>query len=337
MSVCRQCGHQNSAENPFCTNCGSKLDQSRAAEKPRQRNLKAKPVLFFVLFAVIVAAFTGYKLVEKKYSSEAAAAQFVKALETKDAATLKSMIVPTDSRVDVNDQSLKHLFALLDKNPAFIQEVEQSLAREDKSAPFFTTSAGRKYGLFKEHVIDANPYFLTVAAEGGQALVTMDKDELGTVKEEESMESGPYLAGLYTIQGTNKENKTEFSEDALLKGDETNVSVVLDMAAPEQEEEVQKETVVEKEVVYVPAETGDGYILPHSEYAYLSDGDLKGLSNTMLRLARNEIYARHGYIFESNELQRYFDGMAWYDADLYYDGTLSSIEKANVDLIKLYE
>lgn len=40
--------------------------------------------------------------------------------------------------------------------------------------------------------------------------------------------------------------------------------------------------------------------------------DLSGKTITELRLIRNEIYARHGYIFKSKELQEYFNRREWY-------------------------
>jgi hypothetical protein len=38
-------------------------------------------------------------------------------------------------------------------------------------------------------------------------------------------------------------------------------------------------------------------------------------SKQMLRLMRNEVFARHGYVFKDLELQNYFAAMSWYKAD----------------------
>lgn len=336
MTICSKCGHENTEDTTFCTNCGSRLVHSRTAEPKGRKKSMGKPVLIVALVLVLAAAFTGYKLMEKKYSSEAAAAQFIEALEEKNTPALKKLIQPTDSRIAVNDQSIQHLLALLDENPAFIQEIEQAFENEDQRAPFFMNEAGRKYGLFKEYAVDANPYFLSVSVEGSNALLSIDGEKAGEAEKDETVEKGPYLAGLYTVEGTNEEKKTNISEEVLLKGDESSVPVQLVMPASEEKETVQV-PVPEKEVVFVPAESSDGYILPHSGYTYLSGSDLSGLSDAMLRLARNEIYARHGYIFQSDELQAYFNGMSWYEANPYYDGSLTSVEKANVEFIQSYE
>ena len=70
----------------------------------------------------------------------------------------------------------------------------------------------------------------------------------------------------------------------------------------------------------------------------LTDDDLKGLSKSELRIKRNEIFARHGYIFKSKDLQDYFSKQDWYTAK-YEDVTdkLSNIEKQNVEILKKYE
>ena len=58
----------------------------------------------------------------------------------------------------------------------------------------------------------------------------------------------------------------------------------------------------------------------------------------VLRLIRNEIWARHGYRFSSPDLQQYFSAQPWYrpvadNASI----QLSDVEKLNVDLLKAIE
>lgn len=59
------------------------------------------------------------------------------------------------------------------------------------------------------------------------------------------------------------------------------------------------------------AETAE-YILPDSSSALITGEQLAGLSAEELRIARNEIYARHGRMFNSSELQQYFNSQSWY-------------------------
>lgn len=89
----------------------------------------------------------------------------------------------------------------------------------------------------------------------------------------------------------------------------------------------------------------DNNAINESEYKYeylrereMTYADVEGKSAEELRLMRNYIFARRGYIFESEDLKEYFEQFSWY-VPLYYDVTprLSDIEKYNVNFIKEYE
>lgn len=91
-----------------------------------------------------------------------------------------------------------------------------------------------------------------------------------------------------------------------------------------------------------PSDDPDSYILPNGGATPLYDSDVSDLSKPQLRLARNEIFARHGYEFKDQDLQDYFDKKSWYtpvtdDEEEIYKDELSQIEKDNIDLIKQYE
>lgn len=83
------------------------------------------------------------------------------------------------------------------------------------------------------------------------------------------------------------------------------------------------------------------YVLPDSAKRKLKKSDLKGLSIEELRIARNEIYARHGRMFDDKKLQKYFDSQLWYDgtvpASEFSEDVLSSVEKKNVAFIRQFE
>lgn len=83
------------------------------------------------------------------------------------------------------------------------------------------------------------------------------------------------------------------------------------------------------------------YVLPDSANRKLKKSDLKGLSKEELRVARNEIYARHGRKFDDKKLQKYFDSQSWYEgtvpASEFSEDVLSSVEKKNVAFIRQFE
>jgi hypothetical protein len=82
----------------------------------------------------------------------------------------------------------------------------------------------------------------------------------------------------------------------------------------------------------------DSYILPDSQAKKLDEAAVKSLKPELLPFARNEIYARKGYVFTKDEYKNYFATKSWYKPNPNFkEGDLSDIEKYNVDLIKGYE
>jgi hypothetical protein len=61
---------------------------------------------------------------------------------------------------------------------------------------------------------------------------------------------------------------------------------------------------------------------------------LNDFTASQLKLIRNEIYARHGYAFKTDELRSYFAAQDWYRAvDTAGEGQLSDLERLNVQII----
>lgn len=76
------------------------------------------------------------------------------------------------------------------------------------------------------------------------------------------------------------------------------------------------------------------FLLPESNSRILKEQELSGMTKAELRIARNEIYARYGWRFESEELADYFKEKAWYVPGENVDDTvLSDVERANIELI----
>lgn len=124
------------------------------------------------------------------------------------------------------------------------------------------------------------------------------------------------------VPDTQQQEEQEIVEDVTV--DDTTIEDATDENASDVDEE---EVVDDSE-----------YILPHSNVQKLTRADLEGLSKEQLRLARNEIYARHGMIFGAQDLATYFATKTWYTptvayADFYDQVTISEIEAANVALI----
>jgi hypothetical protein len=77
---------------------------------------------------------------------------------------------------------------------------------------------------------------------------------------------------------------------------------------------------------------------PFTSTKLLDVADLAGLSKADLKIMRNELFARHGYIFLTPEMHAYFMKQSWYHGE-HADVTsmLTAIEQHNVALIKKHE
>lgn len=143
------------------------------------------------------------------------------------------------------------------------------------------------------------------------------------------------VAGILLLGNSDKKDDEKNKKPPI----EQNVSGDSDVEdEAEVEDEVQNETDVEEDEVSL-----DGtYILPKSDKEKLTRADLEGLTKEQLRLARNEIYARHGMIFGVEDLDTYFATKSWYKptisfSDFYESVEMSIVEEQNVILIQQVE
>lgn len=83
------------------------------------------------------------------------------------------------------------------------------------------------------------------------------------------------------------------------------------------------------------------YIFFDSDRRFLTDAELAEYDIDTLRVARNEIYARHGRCFNDEGLQEYFESTSWYDGTIapedFDESILNKYEKRNLKKIKQYE
>ncbi len=81
------------------------------------------------------------------------------------------------------------------------------------------------------------------------------------------------------------------------------------------------------------------YFLPDSDHSYVTQSALSQLTKEELELARNEIFARHGYAFQEQRIRNYFESKSWYHAtvqpgDFYDQVTFNEYEQKNISYIQ---
>ena len=65
--------------------------------------------------------------------------------------------------------------------------------------------------------------------------------------------------------------------------------------------------------------------------------DFEGLSPEVIHIAKNELYARHGYSFRDEDLSNYFMGQIWYSPSVmpadFSEKTFTETEVKNLDML----
>lgn len=211
----------------------------------------------------------------------------------------------------------------------------------------FCPECGTKYE--KKNIVDVNT--LEKKSQGENTSCDMSNEiayegEKIVAKEEKKLLYGILLSifvivvmvllviGLITIaKYANKENEevtvqNEVDDDK----DDIEKDVVLDDVKTDTKTDEQEHTITQ---------TDEGYILPESSTRYYSYDELSTYDVETLRVARNEIYARHGRIFTSEDLRDYFEMQSWYEGiyseEEFKEEWLNDYEIKNLDLIKSIE
>ncbi len=115
-----------------------------------------------------------------------------------------------------------------------------------------------------------------------------------------------------------KYSASEFNVDELLnKTEQDNIKILADIRDSRKKSEKKSE-----------------YIFPDSDSEAIKKEDAEKLSDDELRIAINEIYARHGRKFNSSDLQEYFENKSWYkgkySASEFDNSVLNKTEQKNI-------
>ncbi len=84
--------------------------------------------------------------------------------------------------------------------------------------------------------------------------------------------------------------------------------------------------------------SGDSYMITTSNSRYLRVEELAGWTAWQLKVARNEIYARHGVIFGNGAIQDHFNTRSWYHGTVqaadFDSSVFNAYEWANIQVIQ---
>ncbi len=87
--------------------------------------------------------------------------------------------------------------------------------------------------------------------------------------------------------------------------------------------------------------SGDSYMITTSNSRYIQAEELAGWTAWQLKVARNEIYARHGVIFGEGAIQDHFNTRTWYHGTVpaanFDSSVFNAYEWANIQTIQAAE
>jgi len=149
--------------------------------------------------------------------------------------------------------------------------------------------------------------------------------------------AGCFFMGQNSSDNSENETSTEITDSSKMDGVINAEIISVDFSSDENESEETEHQSKDTDSDDVATDADKGRYVFASERLLTKD-DIAGLSYSDLRIMRNEIFARHGYIFKTKDMQEYFNAQSWYIprfSDV--SDQLNEIEKKNVAFIKSYE
>mgnify|MGYP001625195160 CR=1 FL=1 len=324
---CRKCGKELEEDWKICPNCGTPIydsgeekdnikGQAEAEKRPDRKIWKKWQFwMFITLFVVIISAIAIIVMGNKEnQDSNSVSAQ---TNEVNQEEPEKELVT------DFSDQDFSEL---LNKTEADIESIGLT---EENDTGSYTGLEGNIRITFKEEQIS-------------EIIITGDKKTApafhGIVLGNTGEEVNSKLSEIYPesqdfpdgIRRLNLDTK-EGLECTLTDG---KVSEIHYMRLSDEEVEAVKATKEEQ----LRAE----FIFPDSDKKYLSEDEIRSKNVDEMIIGRNEIFARHGYIFGEDGLKQHFEGTSWYKGTVpaeqfNSEQIFNDFEKKNVELIKQVE
>lgn len=324
---CRKCGKELEEDWKICPNCGTPIydsgeekdnikGQAEAEKRPDRKIWKKWQFwMFITLFVVIISAIAIIVMGNKEnQDSNSVSAQ---TNEVNQEEPEKELVT------DFSDQDFSEL---LNKTEADIESIGLT---EENDTGSYTGLEGNIRITFKEEQIS-------------EIIITGDKKTApafhGIVLGNTGEEVNSKLSEIYPesqdfpdgIRRLNLDTK-EGLECTLTDG---KVSEIHYMRLSDEEVEAVKATKEEQ----LRAE----FIFPDSDKKYLSEDEIRSKNVDEMMIGRNEIFARHGYIFGEDGLKQHFEGTSWYKGTVpaeqfNSEQIFNDFEKKNVELIKQVE
>lgn len=351
---CKNCGSR-AQPGKYCSGCGM-LQPPRVA-----KGLKTAVGLLSVLAIVLLAA-VGYVLLKLEPAKKAANAPQATLAELRDAADAPVRALPEKTQEKQRAAQEKTAAAFEPAAPqtqepetdAAAPELEtqteaqgaaQAVDDEVKAirAEYDEIEKNRQAGRYRERMLRQSVYSWTDGKE--PVCIVLRRGADGRDFERSYYFTDGMLRFAYLE--ADDACRLYFRNDELLRlryaedARKASVSVDYDGTGDAEYDTWRDFALNEAYALYDDARAASEYVIADSDSRYLTEDDLRGLSSDECRLARNEIFARHGRRFADSALQAYFDGCSWYTGTVspsaFDERVFNEYEAANVSFIREYE
>lgn len=322
---CRKCGKELEDDWKSCPYCGEPVD-NRTDELGTMGNIKKSPGkqklwIGVGAAAVVIAAVAIGVMVGKTGSSTKNGQQTVKENSAENGEKSKEKKIK-----EVKDFSSQDFETMIGTS---ISELEKSGLKKADGKEEYTGLNGNLQVTCQGEMIQS------ISIEGEETTApSFHKARLGMSKEEvknnlaEAYPEQEEAEGMLKFLNLEKKSSVEcsFSEEKLNKIYYRVLS----------EEEVASYQQAKEEKLRAE------FIFPDSDKKYLSEDEVRAKTVEDLMVGRNEIFARHGYMFEDANLKSHFESTSWYQgtvpsSEFNSEQVFNEFEKKNVELIKKVE
>ena len=327
MMYCRKCGNELQDEWKVCPNCGEPVNDVRQnaeglASETEESELPKKIKFYrkwpFWIIILVICAIVAFLLLNMMGQNKDISND--EEVQEKTEKTEEKEVEPV---TDFSDQDFS---TLLGKTEA---ELENSGLIENEDTGEYSALEGNllvkiKDGQVNEIVITGDettaPVFDTVA-------LGTTGDEAKTKLAAGYPESQDFTDGFKLLN-----LDTKGSVECTLTEDKVSKIRYIQLS----DEEIEAFNAAKEEKLRAE------YIFPDSDKKYLSEDEIRTKTVDEMLIGRNEIFARHGYIFTDENLKNHFESTSWYEGTIpaeqfNSDQVFNDFEKKNIELIKSVE
>ena len=350
IKKCKNCDAILKPGTAFCTQCGTpisavdvKASMFTKKNKPKNGRIGRLIIVVITIIVLVLVIFIGYYFINQYGLFELGTKEPVVSKVTQEDESIYEESRSTENVLNVATEPEKSSVADLD-----VIDVEATvLQMRDK---YDKIVSGISSNLYDMTVV--NERVIAYSEQGQIKALVVKKDYDGYNYARSFYYDGNKLFFAY-YEGSDS-HKLYFNEDQLIRWrycpnvESSSKAINYDLEDTSEYYRWENDVLVDSKKLLTAWKDAlmnkvvfQEYILEGSDSRYILKSELQGFTAEQCRLARNEIYARHGRKFDDESLQNYFNLKNWYiptvASDEFEESMLNSYELANRDLIVEYE